>query len=40
VDAVVRYDRDGRTYILLIRNNLHVPSLEYNLLPSFMMRVE
>jgi hypothetical protein len=38
VDAAVRYDRDGRMYILMIRNALYVPSLEYNLLPPFMMR--
>jgi hypothetical protein len=38
VDAAVRYDRDGRVYILLIRNALYVLSLEYNLLPPFMMR--
>jgi hypothetical protein len=37
VDAAVRYDRDGRVYVLLIRNALYVPSLEYNLLPPFMM---
>jgi hypothetical protein len=38
VDAAVRYDRDGRVYILLIQNALYVPSLDHNLLPSFMMR--
>jgi hypothetical protein len=38
VDTAVRYDRDGRVYILLIRNALFVPSLEYNLLPPLMMR--
>jgi hypothetical protein len=38
VDAAVRYDRDGRVYILLIRHALYVPSLDYNLLPPFMMR--
>jgi hypothetical protein len=32
VDAAVRYDRDGRVYILLI------PSLDYILLSPFMMR--
>jgi hypothetical protein len=32
VDAAVRYDRDGRVYILFIRNALYV------LLPPFMMR--
>jgi hypothetical protein len=38
VGAVVRYDSDGRVYILLIRNALHVPSLDHNLLPPFLMR--
>jgi hypothetical protein len=38
VDAAVRYDRDGRVYILLIQNALYVPSLDHNLLPSFMIR--
>jgi hypothetical protein len=38
VDSTVRYDSDGRVYILLIRNALYVPSLDHNLLPPFMMR--
>jgi hypothetical protein len=38
VDAAVRYDRDGRVYILLIRKALYVPSLDHNLLPPFMVR--
>jgi hypothetical protein len=38
VDAAVRYDRDGRVYILLIQNALYIPSLDHNLLPPFMMR--
>jgi hypothetical protein len=38
VDAAVRYDRDGRVYILLIQNALYVPSLNHILLPPFMMR--
>jgi hypothetical protein len=38
VDAAVRYGRDGRVYILLIQNALYGPSLDYNLLPPFMMR--
>jgi hypothetical protein len=39
-DAAVRYDCpfDGRVYILLIQNALHVPSMDYNLLPPFMLR--
>ena len=40
VDAAVRYDCpfDGRVYILLIQNALYVPSMDYNLLPPFMLR--
>ena len=38
VDAAVRYDRDGKVYILLIQNAFYVPSLDHNLLPPFMMR--
>jgi hypothetical protein len=38
VDAAVRYDRNGKVYILLIQNALYVPSLDHNLLPPFMMR--
>jgi hypothetical protein len=38
VDAAMRYDRDWRLYILLIRNALYVPSLDHNLMPPFMMR--
>ena len=40
VDAAVRYDSpfDGRVYILVIRNALHVPSMDHNLIPPFMMR--
>jgi hypothetical protein len=38
VDAAVKYERDGRVYILVIMNALYVPSLKYNLLPPFMMR--
>jgi hypothetical protein len=38
VDAAVRYDRDGRVYILLIRNALYVPSLDHSLLPPYMIR--
>jgi hypothetical protein len=34
----VRYDSDGRVYILLIWNALYVPSLHHNLLPLFMIR--
>ena len=40
VDAAVRYESpfDGRVYILVIRNALHVPSMDHNLIPPFMMR--
>ena len=40
MDAAVRYDCpvDGRVYILLIQNALYVPSMDYNLLPPFMLR--
>ena len=40
VDAAVQYDcpYDGQTYILVIRNALHVPSMRNNLLPPFILR--
>ncbi len=40
VDAAVSHQcpYDGRLYILLIRNALHVPSMQNNLLPPFVMR--
>jgi hypothetical protein len=40
VDAAVSYQcpYDGRLYILVIRNALHVPSMQNNLLPPFVMR--
>ena len=40
VDAVVKYNCpfDGKMYILLIQNALFVPSMNYNLLPPFMIR--
>jgi hypothetical protein len=40
VDAAVRYDcpYTGGTYILVIRNALHVPEMDHNLLPPFMLR--
>ena len=40
VDAAVRYDSpfDGKVYILVIKNALHVPSMDYNLLPPFLLR--
>ena len=40
VDAVIQYDSpyDGKSYILVIWNALHVPSMTNNLLPPFMLR--
>jgi hypothetical protein len=40
VYAAVKYESpfDVKVYILLIRNALHVPSMDYNLIPPFMMR--
>lgn len=40
VDAAVMYTCPftGKSYILIIRNALHVPSMHHNLIPPFMMR--
>ena len=40
VDAVLQYNspHDRKTYILVIRNALHVPSMDNHLIPPFMMR--
>ena len=40
VDATVKYDNpyDGKTYILVLHNALHVPSMDHNLIPPFMLR--
>jgi hypothetical protein len=40
VDATVRYDclYDGKSYIFVVRNALHVPSMRNNLIPPFVMR--
>lgn len=40
VDAALRYDNpyDGKSYILVLRNALHVPSMKHNLIPPFMLR--
>ena len=40
VDAAVQYDCDhtGASYVLVIRNALHVPSMKHNLLPPFILR--
>jgi hypothetical protein len=40
VNAVVQYDcpYNGQSYVLVIRNALHVPSIRNNLLPPFVLR--
>ena len=40
VDAAVKYEcpYDGKAYILVLRNALHVPNMDINLIPPFMMR--
>ena len=40
VDTAVQYDYPytGNTYILVIRNALHVPFMNNHLIPSFIMR--
>jgi hypothetical protein len=40
VDAAIQYDcpYDGQTYMLVIRNALHVPSMKNNMIPPFVMR--
>jgi hypothetical protein len=40
VDAALQYEcpYDGKIYILIIRNALHIPSMTHNLIPPFMMR--
>lgn len=40
IDAVVKYDcpYKGSSQLLLMRNALHVPSMENNLIPPFIMR--
>ena len=40
VDAAIAYEcpRRAQTYILLLRNALHIPEMEYNLLPPFLIR--
>ena len=39
VDAALQYDSpyDGKSYIIVERNALHVPSMCNNLLPPFML---
>ena len=40
VDAAVQYNCKftGKSYLLIIHNALHVPSMENNLIPPFVMR--
>ena len=40
VDAVIAYDcpKSGQTYLLVVRNDLCVPSMEHNLKPPFILR--
>ena len=40
VDAALKYDcpHEDKSYILLVRNALHVPSMDHNLIPPFMLR--
>ena len=40
VGAAIQYDDpyDGQQYIFVIRNALHVPSMQNNLIPPFILR--
>ena len=40
VDAVIAYDcpYSGRTYMLVIRNALHIPSMDHNFVPPFILQ--
>ena len=40
VDATVKYDNpyNGKTYILVLCNALHVPLMDHHLIPPFMLR--
>ena len=40
VDATIKYDNpyNGKSYILVLRNALYVPSMDNNLIPPFMLR--
>ena len=40
VDGAIAYDdsKTGKTYILLVRNALYIPTMETNLIPPFIMR--
>eukprot|EP00957_Ditylum_brightwellii_P088303 6726846-Ditylum_brightwellii.AAC.1 len=40
VDAALKYDspHKDKIYILVVRNALHVPSMDHNLIPPFVLR--
>ena len=40
IDAALQYDspNDWKSYILVIRNGIHIPSMMNNLIPLFLMR--
>eukprot|EP00957_Ditylum_brightwellii_P015461 1163567-Ditylum_brightwellii.AAC.1 len=40
MDAAVKYDcpHIDKTYMLLVRNALYVPSMDHNLIPPFVLR--
>ena len=40
VDAAIAYDcpTTGKTYLLIVRNALHIPSMVHNLVPPFILR--
>eukprot|EP00957_Ditylum_brightwellii_P077907 5921520-Ditylum_brightwellii.AAC.1 len=40
VDAALKYDfpHEDKSYILLVRNALHVLSMDHNLMPPFILR--
>eukprot|EP00957_Ditylum_brightwellii_P030397 2302152-Ditylum_brightwellii.AAC.1 len=40
VDTTLKYDfpHEDKSYILLVRNTLHVLSMDHNLIPPFMLR--
>eukprot|EP00957_Ditylum_brightwellii_P104311 7945602-Ditylum_brightwellii.AAC.1 len=42
LDTALKYDRPftDKTYILLVRSALHVPSMDHNLIPHFVLREE
>ena len=40
IDAALQYDSpyDGKSYILVIQNGIHIPLMMNNLIPPFLMR--